>query len=116
HELWLLFLQQASYQVVGPLVNGWRSLFREEHGTVIIIRYVDFEPFQRAAPDLASFIGPRIYNASNLLSLFSDTTKKQLEVTLPQKWLKILVELPGAMPSDESIRDWIAGDASVANG
>src|SRR5260221_8707415 len=23
-ELWLLFLQQASYEAVGPLLNGWR--------------------------------------------------------------------------------------------
>jgi hypothetical protein len=108
-ELWLMFLQQASHQVVGPLLNGWRSSLRQAYGTVIIARHVDFERFQRAAPDLASFIGPRIYNASNLLSLFSDETRKHLKVTLPAEWIEILVELPGAMPTDETIREWIAG-------
>ena len=108
-ELWLIFLQQASHQVVGPLLNGWRSSIRQAYGTVIIARHVDFERFQRAAPDLASFIGPRIYNASNLLSIFSDETRKHLNVTLPAEWIKILVELPGAMPTDETIREWIAG-------
>jgi len=108
-ELWLVFLQQASHQAVGPLLNGWRSSLRQAYGTILIARHVDFEHFQRAAPDLASFIGPRIYNASNLLSLFSDETKKHLHVTLPTEWIKILVELPGAMPSDETLREWIAG-------
>jgi hypothetical protein len=60
---------------------------------------------------LASFIGPRIYNASNLLSLFSDETKKQLNPTLPTEWTKILVELPGEMPPEESIREWISGNS-----
>jgi hypothetical protein len=115
NELWLMFLQQASYEAVGPLLNGWRRAFRQGPGTLLIARYVDFEPFQRAAPDLASFIGPRIYNASNLLSLFSDSTRKHLSVLLPADWIRILMALPGTMPSEESIRDWIAGSSIAAN-
>jgi hypothetical protein len=107
-ELWLMFLQQASHQVVGPLLNGWRSSLRQPYGAVIIARHLDFERFQRAAPDLASFIGPRIHNASNFLSVFSDETRKHLKPTLPAEWIKILLELPGAMPSDEAVREWIA--------
>lgn len=108
-ELWILFLQQASSQAVGPVLNGWRSSLRKAPGTILIIRHGDFEPFQRAAPDLASFIGPKIYNASNLLSLFSGNTKKRLSTELPTEWNTILDELPGVMPSRASIGDWIAG-------
>jgi hypothetical protein len=115
-ELWLVFVQQASSQAVGPLLNGWRSSLRQAYGTIIIARHIDFERFQRAAPDLSSFIGPRIYNASNLLSLFSDDIKKHLSLTLPTEWVKILVELPGAMPPDDTIREWIVGSSSESNG
>ncbi len=114
-ELWLLFLQQASYAAVGPLLNGWRSSLRQSHGTILIIRHADFEPFQRSAPDLASFIGPRIVNASNLLSLFSNNTRKKLKAKLPEVWTRILAELPGTMPPDETIREWIAASSPDAN-
>src|ERR1022692_4057024 len=114
-ELWLMFLQQASYKAVGPLLNGWRSSLRLSHGTILVIRYADFGPFQNSAPDLASFIGPRIFNASNLLSLFSNNTRKKLKAKLPEEWTRILAELPGTMPADESIRDWIAASSPDAN-
>src|SRR5258708_6413700 len=44
-ELWFMFLQQASYEAVGPLLNGWRSSLRQSLGTILIIRHADFEPF-----------------------------------------------------------------------
>jgi hypothetical protein len=106
-ELWLMFLQQASYTEVGPRLNGWRSSLRQSYGTILIIRHADFEPFQRSAPDLASFIGPRIFNASNLLSLFSNNTRKKLKTKMPEEWTRILDELPGIMPPDETISEWI---------
>jgi len=115
-ELWIRFLQQASYEALGPLLNGWRSSLRQSHGTILIIRHADFEPFQRSAPDLASFIGPRIFNASNLLSLFSNNTRKKLNSKLPEEWTKILDELPGKMPPDKTIREWITASAPDANG
>jgi hypothetical protein len=113
-ELWLMFLQQASHGVVGPLLNGWRSALRQSHGTILVIRHADFEPFQRSAPDLASFIGPRIFNASNLLSLFSNNTRKKMKAKLPEEWTRILAELPGLMPPDESIREWITASSPEA--
>ena len=115
-QLWLMFLQQASYEAVGPLLNGWRSSLRQSHGTILIIRHADFEPFQHWAPDLASFIGPRIFNASNLLSLFSNNTRKKLKAKLPEEWIRILDELPGTMPPDETIRAWITASSPDANG
>jgi len=113
-ELWLMFLQQASYEAVGPLLNGWRSSLRQSYGTLLIIRHADFEPFQRWAPDLASFIGPRIFNASNLLSHFSNNTRKKLKAKLPEDWTRILAELPGTIPTDESIREWITASSADA--
>lgn len=115
-ELWLMFLQQASYEAVGPLLNGWRSSLRQSYGTILIIRHADFDPFQRWAPDLASFIGPRIFNASNLLSLFSNNTGKKVKAKLPEEWTRILAELPGTMPSEETIREWITASAPDSNG
>jgi len=115
-ELWFVFLQQASYEAVGPLLNGWRSSLREPCGTLLIMRHADFEPFQRWAPDLSSFVGPRIFNASNLLSLFSNNTRKKMKTQLPEEWSRILAELPGTMPADENIRAWIAACSSDAKG
>jgi hypothetical protein len=113
-ELWLMFLQQASYEVVGPLLNGWRSSLRQSYGTILIIRHADFEPFQRWAPDLASFIGPRIFSASNLLSLFSKNTRKKVKAKLPEEWSRILAELPGTMPPEDTVREWIKASAPDA--
>src|SRR4051812_20953910 len=34
--LWFLFLQQASSNIVGPLLNGWRGAIRGEPGTILV--------------------------------------------------------------------------------
>jgi hypothetical protein len=107
-ELWCLYLPQASSALVGPWLNGWRGPLRQAPGTILVIRHADFEPFQRHAPDLASFIGPRIYNASTMLSLASTRTLKLLVPHVADVETKILAELPGAMPKESELRKWIA--------
>ena len=106
HPLWLLFIQQAASRHVGSRLNGWRSLLAEPFGTLIVVRNADFDEFQRSAPDLASFIGPRIYDASRTLMVCSSQTRGRLEKTLPEQFMEILRELPGALPSHQELRDW----------
>lgn len=107
-ELWLLYLQQASSESLGPWLNGWRGVLRQSPGTILVVRHGDFEPFQRSAPDLASFVGPRIYNASTMLSVFSQPTLDRLDPGLPKSDVEILSELPGTMPEEDQLRRWIA--------
>lgn len=73
-RLWLLFLAQASSTIVGPWLNGWRRPISEPPGSILVIRRADFDSFQRNAPDIASFVGARIFDASTMLSVFSRTT------------------------------------------
>jgi hypothetical protein len=110
-ELWLFYLQQASSEVVGPWLNGWRVSLCLSPGTVCVIRHADFQPFQRHAPDLASFIGPRIYNASTMLSLVSPRAFERLRPTLPEADAEIVAALPGAAPPEDELRGWIAACA-----
>jgi hypothetical protein len=107
-DLWLLYLQQASSATVGPWLNGWRGPLRQSPGAILVIRHADFEPFQRSAPDLASFVGPRIYNASTMLSVVSKPTFDRLDPSLPKADLDILSKLPGTAPEANELRRWIA--------
>jgi len=106
--LWLLFLEQAASEIVGPRLNGWRTPLSQPPGTVLVIRHADFERFQRCAPDLASFIGPRIYNSSNMVSLVSAKTYQELRPTLPETSARIVAALPGKAPTEQELRGWIA--------
>jgi hypothetical protein len=112
-ELWCLFLQQASSERVGPWLNGWRGLLRQPRGTILIIRHADFEAFQRSAPDLASFVGPRIYNASTMLSMVSQATLERIEPRITGPDADILLELPGTMPDENELRRWTAASFSA---
>jgi hypothetical protein len=113
-ELWFLYLQQASSEMVGPWLNGWRGPLRQSPGTILLIRHADFEPFQRSAPDLASFVGPRIYNASTMLSVVSRATFERLDPRALARDAGILSQLPGTMPEDSELDQWIAA-CSPAN-
>lgn len=106
HPLWMLFLRQALSQQAGARLNGWRQVFAEPLGTLIVVRNADFDPFQRSAPDLASFVGPRIYDASRIMMICSRRTRDSLERSLPHSLHEILRELPGELPTLENLRTW----------
>lgn len=103
----ILFLQQAASETIGPWLNGWRSALAKPPGTLIVIRYADFIAFQRHAPDLAGFIGPKIHDASSFLSLWSQETSKRLQIELPKDFATLLKQLPGKTPSPIEIKTWI---------
>ena len=106
HLLWILFLQQAVSKQVGPRLNGWRRPLSEPRGTLMVVRNADFMDFQRNAPDLASFIGPRIYDASRMMMVCSGETLGKLQKVLPEPFESILRQLPGRVPTTEELADW----------
>ena len=107
-HLWVFFLQQAVGREVGPWLNGWRRPLSEPGGTLFVIRHADFDTFQRMAPDLASYVGPRIFDASGMLLICPKETVKQIETSLPDRYGEILRSLPGETPSPEEIGGWVS--------
>ena len=107
----LLFLQQASSNAVGPWLNGWRRPLSDPPGSMLVIRHADFVAFQRDAPDIASFVGVRIYDVSTMLSVFSKTTHERLKARLPDEIEAVLSRLPGTLPAERDIADWIKANA-----
>jgi len=106
-NLLVLFLQQATSSTIGPYLNGWRSALAEAPGTLLVIRKADFIDFQRNAPDLTSFFGPKIYDSSLMLSIWNENTAKKISPILPDKVRGILKELPGHPPLQPEIEEWI---------
>jgi hypothetical protein len=106
HPIWVLFVQQAVSKQVGPRLNGWRRPLSEPSGTLLVVRNADFDDFQRSAPDLASFIGPRIYDSSRLALVCSRDTVGKLKKTLPEPFDRILRQLPGSVPMTKELADW----------
>jgi hypothetical protein len=106
YPLWILFLQQAASGRVGPQLNGWRRLLSEPLGTLLVIRNADFRDFQRSSADLASFIGPRIYDASRMMMVCSRDTLGRLEKLLTEPFESILRQLPGRLPTADELADW----------
>jgi hypothetical protein len=107
NNLFYLFLQQATGSVFGPILNGWRSLLAEPPGTILFIRSADLTTFQRAAPDLSSFIGPKIFDTSTMLNIWSKLTAESIDKILPKNIWTILTALPGSLPSHEAIDEWL---------
>ena len=106
-RFWLLFLQQACSIAGGPWLNGWRRPISESPGALLVIRHADFDPFQRNAPDIASFVGSRIFDASTMLSVFSKTTYDRMRTCLSNDIQAILTRLPGTSPDEKEIAHWI---------
>ncbi len=106
-KLLLLFIQQATSQTIGPMLNGWRRDLSQEPGSLIIVRKADFINFQRYAPDLASFYGPKIYDSSSLLYMWGETTAKNVKPYLPNRMFDFINELPGEAPSENELKEWI---------
>jgi len=107
NRFWILFVQQASSKTVGPWLNGWRRPLSEPPGTLLVIRHADFESFQRNAPDLTSYAGPRLHNASTMLSIVSKESSARLSANLPPDIERILRELPGTLPTRKETANWI---------
>jgi hypothetical protein len=105
--LWLIFLQQASAGLVGPWLNGWRGPLSAPPGALLLIRHADYQAFQRAAPDLVSFVGPRVYEAEGMLSVASPDVVSRLDIALPINILDILGQLPGSLPPPGELDQWI---------
>jgi hypothetical protein len=112
HPLWILLLQQTASEQAGPRLNGWRRPLSEPRGTLLIVRNADFHDFQRYAPDLASFIGPRIYDASRLMMVCSGNTLGRLKKGFPEPFESILQQLPGTLPTAEELADWTPSSSS----
>jgi hypothetical protein len=112
HPLWILFLQQAASKQVGPRLNGWRRPLSDPRGTLLVVRNADFIDFQRNAPVLASFIGPRIYDAARMLMLCSDEKLRTMKKTLPAPFDGILRHLPGTLPTAEKLAEWVPFSSS----
>lgn len=110
-SLWILFIQQAASKQVAPSLNGARRPMADPPGTLLVVRNADFEVLQRHAPDLASFVGPRIYDASTSLSIWSAKTHKRLRSTLSPEIAAIIQNLPGTAPSKQSLAVWKASNA-----
>jgi hypothetical protein len=107
NQLWMLIIQQASMKAAGPWLNGWRRPLSEPPGSILVIRHSELSDFNRFAPDLASFVGPRIFDAGTMLPMISARTHQVLNAELPLPFQEILRELPGSMPTAKSIQEWI---------
>jgi len=108
---WIFFIQQAVSRHIGPWLNGWRRPLSESPGTLLVVRQADFNAFQHNAPDLASYIGSQIYDASNMLSVWSKEVHGHLSSSLPSAITMILKELPGTSPDTNEIDRWIVANA-----
>ena len=106
-ELLLLFIQQATMSTIGPLLNGWRSSIAAPPGSLLVVRNADLMDFLRVAPDLSSFIGPKIIDSSTILSIWSNKIGRNINTKLPLSFVEILNELPGEQPTNEEIKDWM---------
>ena len=115
-SLAFIFLPQASSRHTGGWLNGWRSPLSEPLGTLLVIRHADFDAFQRSAPDLASFIGPRIHDASTMLSILSDETAAKISTALPPEWERIVQQLPGKPPTKADIQSWLVAHTKLDGG
>ena len=94
-------------------MNGWRSALAEPPGALLIIRSADFTDFQRNAPDLASFIGPKIFDTSTMLSIWNARIAEKIRSQIPPEIKKILQKLPGEDSSEEEIVEWIKSHPPV---
>ena len=103
----VLLFQQASSQTIGPWLNGWRNPLAESPGSLLVIRSADFEQFQRNAPDLSSFVGPKVLDSSSMISDFSPEILRYLKVSLAPSAIEALDKLPGTMPMMDELEQWL---------
>ena len=104
----VLFFQQASMGTVGAFLNGLRNPLSETPGSLLVIRAADFARFSHAAPDLASFVGPKVLDASSMISDFSPEIVSSLTSSLPDDWGAAINKLPGEPPTQQELDAWLA--------
>jgi len=112
----LLFLQQAAGKSIGPIVNGWRTALADSPGTLLVARSADFTDFQRAAPDLFSFVGPKCADSASMLSIWSHKIAQKMQLKFPESIEAIIKQLPGEKPSLKELREWFNEHPAVNNG
>src|SRR5262249_34658314 len=98
---------QASTNAVGAWLNGWRRRLADPPGTLLVIRRVDFVALYRRAPDLMSFAQSETHEVTGLLPILGQATIGRISERVPDAWYSPLDSLPGALPSDDEIADWI---------
>lgn len=102
-----LLIPQASTESIGAWLNGWRQRLSDSPGTVVVIRRADFSALCRRAPDLVSFAHSDVHDATGLLPLLDRDTFGRLPTQLPGAWYERLNVLPGEMPMQLDVADWI---------
>ncbi len=103
----VLLFQQASSQSIGPWLNGWRNPLSESPGSLLVIRSADFGQFQRNAPDLSSYVGPKLLDSSSMISHFSPEILSGLCAVLAPSAIEALQRLPGVLPTPDELEQWI---------
>ena len=111
----VILIPQGNTTVAGEWLNGWRRQLAQSPGTLIVIRRIDFNTLCRAAPDLMSFAQSDVHEVTELLPLVEKATLDHLTFRLSDLWYEALEALPGAMPSDEEIADWLSQLQSSAD-
>ncbi len=104
----VILIQQASAKAIGPWLNGWRRPLSEPPGSLLVIRHADFLAFQRAAPDLTSYVGARVHDAEQMLSIVSSEVASKLVLPLPDCIAGVLRQMPGAPYQEQELRRWIS--------
>ena len=103
----IFLVPQASTEVIGAWLNGWRRRLADPPGTLIVIRHSDLMAFYRRAPDLMFFAQSEIHQSSGLLPLVTKDTFERMCNALPAVWQEAVSSLPGTMPSDVELTDWL---------
>jgi hypothetical protein len=103
----IFLVLQASSDIVGSWLNGWRRRLADPPGTLVVTRHADLMALYRSAPDLMSFAQSEIHEATGLLPLVTKQTLEQLSNALPAGWQEPLNSLPGSMPSKKDLTRWL---------
>lgn len=103
-----LFVQQATTEIIGPLLNGSRKPLADPPGSLLVLRSADFHNFLRSAPDLASFVVHRMFDSAELMSAFESELASKFSSQLPQPLNEILESLPGDSVSQSELDEWVA--------
>ena len=103
----VFLVPQATTESLGAWLNGWRRRLADPPGTLLVVRRADFTLLFRRAPDLMSFAQSEVHEATGLLPLIRRDILERMPRQLEDAWTEPLNRLPGELPSDEEIAEWI---------
>jgi hypothetical protein len=103
----IILVPQASTGTVGSWLNGWRRQLANPPGTLFVIRRADFLALYRRAPDLMSFAQSEIHETTDMMPLIDQDILIRISGKLPDAWNEPLNALPGVMPSEQAILNWV---------